>query len=528
MSLLYRRRPDYGNGPGPEHTYTPYVTTHSKSPETTPETAQDAPRDLPVWDRWFELTARRSTLGREVRGGLVTFVTMAYIVVLNALIIGTAQDVNGRFIGGVDSPVVAISLVSAATALIAGILTIAMGTIGRFPMAIAAGLGLNSFLAYTIAPLMTWPQAMGLIVLEGLIIGILVLTGFRVAVFDAVPEPLKYAIGVGIGLFIALIGFVDAGVTRPGIPLITFGVDGQLRGWPTLVFILGLLLMIVLIARKVKGALLIGILATATLAVVVEAIYEIGPFNDGNPDTPNNPVGWALNVPSIPDTWFGTPDLSLLGQFSLVGAFTAVGIVTAGLFVFSLLLSDFFDTMGTVTGLAHEAELTDENDDIPHLEPILLVDSAAAAVGGMASVSSNTSYIESAAGIGEGARTGIASLVTGAMFLLAMFVAPLVSVIPYEAATPALVIVGFLMMTQIKRIPFDDFTIGIPAFLTIVVMPFTYSIANGIGAGVVSYALLMLATGRAREVKPLMWIVAVAFTIYFAIYPVTQLLDGIG
>lgn len=482
--------------------------------------------DLPAWDRWFELTARRSTLGREIRGGLVTFVTMAYIVVLNALIIGTAKDVNGQYIGGVDKPAVSIAMVSAATALIAGILTIAMGAIGRFPLAIAAGLGLNSFLAYTIAPLMTWPQAMGLIVLEGIIIGILVLTGFRVAVFDAVPEPLKYAIGVGIGLFIALIGFVDSGVTRPGVPLISFGVNGALRGWPTLVFVLGLLLMIVLVTKRVKGALLIGILATAALAILVEALFEIGPLNDGNPDTPDNPTGWALNVPKIPHDWFGTPNLRILGDFSLTGAFAAVGFVTAGLFVFSLLLSDFFDTMGTVTGLAHEAELTREDESIPHLEPILLVDSAAAAVGGMASVSSNTSYIESAAGIGEGARTGIASLVTGAVFLLAMFVSPLVSVVPYEAATPALVIVGFLMMTQIKHIPFDDYTIGIPAFLTIIVMPFTYSIANGIGAGLVTYTLLQVATGRSRQVKPLMWVVAAAFVVYFAIDPVSRLLGS--
>jgi AGZA family xanthine/uracil permease-like MFS transporter len=300
-----------------------------------------------------------------------------------------------------------------------------------------------------------------------------------------------------------------------------------LRGWPTFVFVVGLLLMIVLVTKRVKGALLIGIIATAALAVAVEAAFDIGPLNDGNPDTPNNPTGWALNVPSIPAQWFSTPDLSLLGNVSLTGAFTAVGIVTAGLFVFSLLLSDFFDTMGTVTALAHEAELTGPDDEIPHLEPILLVDSAAAAVGGLASVSSNTSYIESAAGIGEGARTGIASLVTGAVFLLAMFVSPLVSVVPYEAATPALVIVGFLMMTQIKRIPFDDYTIGIPAFLTIIVMPFTYSIANGIGAGVVTYTLLMATTGRAREVKPLMWLVAAAFVVYFAIYPVTTLLDSI-
>jgi AGZA family xanthine/uracil permease-like MFS transporter len=395
-----------------------------------------------------------------------------------------------------------------------------MGAIGRFPLAVAAGLGINGFVAYTIAPLMTWPQAMGLIVLEGLIIGALVLTGFRVAVFDAVPEPLKYAIGVGIGLFIALIGFVDAGITRPGVPLISFGVNGQLQGWPTVVFVFGLLLMIVLLARRTKAALLIGILASAALAIAVEAVFDVGPR------AADNPAGWALNVPQLPGEWVARPDLSILGDVSLTGAFAAVGAVTAGLFVFSLLLSDFFDTMGTVTGLAHEGQLTDEQDKIPHLEPILLVDSAAAVVGGMASVSSNTSYVESAAGIGEGARTGIASLVTGALFLLAMFVSPLVSVIPYEAATPALVIVGFLMMTQIKHIPFDDYVIGIPAFLTIIVMPFTYSIANGIGAGAVSYTVLMAATGRAREVKPVMWLVAVAFVVYFAIYPVSELLDS--
>ncbi len=196
------------------------------------------------------------------------------------------------------------------------------------------------------------------------------------------------------------------------------------------------------------------------------------------------------------------------------------------MFVFSLLLSDFFDTIGTVTGLANEAELVAEDGSIPHLEPILLVDSAAAVAGGMGSVSSNTSYIESAAGIGEGARTGIASLVTGVLFLLAMFVSPLVSVVPYEAATPALVIVGFLMMTQIKHIPFDDFTIGIPAFLTIIIMPFTYSIANGIGAGMVTYTLLQVATGRARQVPALMWIVSLAFVAYFAIDPLTRLLES--
>lgn len=505
---------------------TPGPSPFNGSPHLAP-TAPD-PSAVPVWDRWFELTARRSDLGREIRGGLVTFVTMAYIVVLNPLIIGTAKDVNGAYIGGGDDPLTAIALVSAATALVAGVMTILMGVVGRFPMALAAGLGLNSFLAYTIAPLMTWPQAMGLVVIEGVIIGLLVLTGFRTAVFNAVPEPLKYAIGVGIGLFIALIGLVDAGVTRPGVPLISFGVNGALRGWPNLVFVVGLLLMIVLVTKKVKGGLLIGILATSVFAIIVEARASVGPLNDGNPDTPDNPTGWALNVPRIPDQWLSLPDLSILGDFSLTGAFAAVGFVTASLFVFSLLLSDFFDTLGTVTGLSHEAGLTAEDETIPHLEPILLVDSAAAAVGGMASVSGNTSFVESAAGIGDGARTGIASLVTGGLFLCAMFFAPLVSVVPYEAATPALVIVGFLMMTQIKHIPFDDYTVGIPAFLTIIIMPFTYSIANGIGAGMVTHTILQVATGKARDVQPLMWVVSAAFTVYFAIDPVNTLLAGLA
>lgn len=483
-----------------------------------------APAKRPRWDAWFGLTERGSTLTAELRGGLVTFFTMAYIVVLNPLIIGTAKDVNGRYIGGGDDPVVAIGLVAAATALVAGVMTILMGAYGRFPMALAAGLGINGFVAYTIAPLMTWPQAMGLIVLEGILILVLVVTGLRTAIFRAIPEAMKYAIGVGIGLFIALVGLVDAGVVRPGAPLITFGVNGALRGWPAFVFAVGLLLVAVLVTRRVAGGILIGILATAALALAVEAAFGIGARDDGDPSTPDNPVGWALNVPQFPEQWWHLPDLGILGEFSLTGAFTAVGFLTAALLVFSLVLSDFFDTIGTVTGLSNEAGLTIPDGAIPHLEPILVVDSVAAMLGGAASVSSNTSYVDSAAGIAEGARTGIASIVTGVLFLLAMFITPLVSVIPYEAATPALVIVGFLMMTQVKHIPFDDYTIGIPAFLTIIVMPFTYSVANGIGAGMVTYTVLQVATGRARSVPGLLWLVSGAFVIYFAIDPVTSVL----
>ncbi len=483
-------------------------------------------RQVSGFDRWFELTARGSTYSREIRGGVVTFFTMAYIVVLNPLIIGTAKDVNGLFIGGTDDVVKAITMVSAATALVAGLMTILMGAIGRFPVAIAAGLGLNGFVAFTLAPQMTWADAMGLVVIEGILILLLVLTGFRAAVFEAVPEQLKYAIGVGIGLFITIIGLVDAGIVKTGVPLISFGTNGVLQGWPTFVFVFGLLLTIVLVVRKVKGAILIGILATAVLAIIIESALGLGP-RVGADGQIANPVGWSLNVPAVPEQVIATPDLGLLGQFNLLGSWSAIGVIATILAIFSLMLSDFFDTMGTAFGLATEADLLDKKGDIPHFQSILVVDSVAAAAGGAASVSTNTSYIESASGIGEGARTGIASLVTGALFLIAMFFSPLVTVIPHEAATPALVVVGFLMMTQIRHINFLDYSIGIPAFLTIALMPFTYSITNGIGAGFVSWLVIMIFQGKARQVNWLMWVVSIAFIIYFAVAPIQSLL-GVG
>ena len=465
-------------------------------------------------DNWFSLSARESTYGREIRGGLVTFFTMAYIVVLNPLIIGTAKDINGLYVGGTDNMIKAITMVTAATALIAGLMTMLMGAIGRFPIAVAAGLGLNGFVAFTLAPRMTWADAMGLVVLEGVLILILALTGFRSAVFTAVPEPLKYAIGVGIGLFITIIGLVDAGVVRTGVPLVSFGVAGELQGWPIFTFCAGLFITIVLVVRKVMGAILIGIVATTVLAIVIEAFVGIGGRSTTNED------GWGLNVPVLPESVLAVPDLGLLGQFSLFGSFEVIGVLASLLAIFSLMLSDFFDTMGTAFGLATEAELIDDGGRIPHFESILVVDSIAAAAGGAASVSSNTAYVESAAGIAEGARTGIASLVTGALFLVAMFFSPLVTIIPYEAASPALVVVGFLMMTQIRHIDFSDYAIGIPVFLTIVTMPFTYSITNGIGAGFVSWLVIKIFTGKVSEVNWLMWVISLAFLAYFGIYPI--------
>ncbi|GAB2598527.1 NCS2 family permease [Kribbella endophytica] len=468
-------------------------------------------------DSFFKITDRGSTVPREIRGGLVTFFTMAYIVVLNPLIIGTVKDSTGQYVGGGTDPTASIAKVAVATALIAGVITILMGLVANFPLALATGLGLNAFLAYSVASKMTWADAMGLVVLEGIIILILVLTGFRKAVFEAVPRQLKVAISVGIGLFIAFIGVIDAGfVRRPAAPTgppVELGVGGSLRGWPVLIFVVGLVLIVTLYARKVKGAILIGILVATVLAIVIEAITDVGAR------TADNPGGWGLSVPSLPDNWFSKPNLDLLGEFNLFGSFAQIGAVSAILLIFTLMLADFFDTMGTMTAIGAEANLLDADGNPPNAQRILIVDSVAAAAGGAASVSSNTSYIESASGVGEGARTGLASVVTGICFLISMVVAPLVTLVPYEAATPALVLVGFLMMTQVKGIDFDDLEVAIPAFLTIILMPFTYSISAGIGAGFVSYTLLKVVRGKARQVHPLMWIVSALFVVYFAIGP---------
>lgn len=471
-------------------------------------------------DSYFKITERGSTIGQEVRGGVVTFFTMAYIVALNPLIIGLAKDADGKYIGGGDAP--NLALVAAMTALMAGLLTILMGLVGNYPLALATGLGLNTFVAVGIASQMTWADAMGLVVLEGIIITVLVLTGFRTAVFKAVPGQLKIAISVGIGLFIALIGLVDAGFVRrtgAGPVPVTLGDGGELVGWPIIVFALGLFLTIALMVKKVKGAILIGIIVATIVAVVIETSLKIGPlFNGATGEV--NPKGWNLNVPAVPSKIVDTPDFSLFGQFSLFGSFDRIPLITAILLIFTLLLSDFFDTVGTVTAIGHESGLIDKDGNIPNNDRILFVDSLAAVAGGAGSISSNTSYIESASGVGEGARTGLASVVTGICFLLTTFLAPLVAIIPYEAATPALVIVGFLMMTQIKAIDWDDYGIGIPAFLTIILMPFTYNISVGIGAGFVSHVVVRLLQGRRKEVHPLLLLVSGLFMIYFLSSPI--------
>jgi adenine/guanine/hypoxanthine permease len=499
----------------------------TKSPKAAP-VIRDEKAIGPI-DSYFEITARGSTVGREIRGGLVTFFTMAYIVALNPLIIGTAPDGSGNLLGGLpykdaNGAVIeanvsqAITLVAAATALVAAVMTILMGVIGRFPISIATGLGLNALLAFAIAPRMTWPEAMGLVVLEGIVIALLVLTGFRTAVFRAVPRSLRVGISVGIGLFITFVGLFDGGIVRKpaGAPPVELGINGSLAGWPMLVFVLGLFCVAILYAKRVRGAILISILAATVVAVIIELVADIGAKST------DNPSGWALNVPKF-EGIVSVPDLKLIGDVDVFGAFgpSFSGGFHVHLFlpllllVFSLMLADFFDTMGTVVAVGAQGHLLDERGHPPHLTSILMVDSVAAAAGGVGSVSSNTSYIESASGVAEGARTGLASVVTGIGFVFAMFFSPLINVVPSEAATPALVLVGFLMMSQVTRINWDDLEDALPAFLTMALMPFTFSITIGIGAGFVMYVVLKLVRGKARQIHPLLYVVAAAFVIYF-------------
>lgn len=465
-------------------------------------------------DRFFHITERGSTIPDEIRGGVVTFFAMAYIIILNPLILGTGADVNGDVLG--------TSRVAAVTAFAAGVMTIAFGVIAKYPFGIAAGLGINTLVAVTFVATegLTWPEAMGLVVIDGIIIVLLAVTGFREAVFNSIPASLKASIGVGIGLFIAMIGLVDSGFVRrvpdaagTTVP-VGLGINGSIATWPTLVFVLGLLICGGLVVRKVRGGLFIGIVINTIIAVVIEALTKSGAsVENGEP----NPKGWSLSVPTLPDSVGGLPDLSLLGAVDLLGAFSRVGVLAASLLVFTLVLANFFDAMGTMTALGKQAKLMDDEDRLPNLKTALVVEGAGAVVGGAASASSNTVFVDSASGIADGARTGLANVVTGLLFLAAMFLTPLYEIVPIEAAAPVLVIVGAMMMSQVKDIDFSDFSIALPAFLTIVVMPFTYSIANGIGVGFVTYVVMSVIAGRAKKVHPLLYVVAALFVVYFAV-----------
>jgi AGZA family xanthine/uracil permease-like MFS transporter len=447
-------------------------------------------------DRFFDLTARRTTVAREVRGGVTTFVAMAYIILLNPIILGGATDVTGARLS--------IPQLTTMTALSAAISTLIMGLVGNAPLALASGLGINAVVAFQAAPHMTWPQAMGLVVLEGVIIVLLALTGLRERIMNAIPLAIKHAIAAGIGAFIALIGMVDSGFVSKGegTPL-TLGTGGHLTGWPVVVFVIGLLLMIVLYVRRVPGAILLSIAVATVLAVILNSNATIAAKT------------WGTVVPKLPSKLVSTPDFGLLGKVDLFGGFGRAGVLTALVVLFTLVLSGFFDAMGTILGLTEEAGLLDEEGRVPRLGRVLAVDGLSAIIGGLTSSSAGTVFVESAAGIGEGARTGLANIVTGVLFAVTLFLTPIAAVVPAQAAAPALVIVGALMMTQVAKIAWSDLDIAIPAFLAIVMMPFTYSITNGVGAGVIAYTVIQ--TTRGRWAGWLLWLISVVFVAFFGI-----------
>ncbi|MBI0377454.1 NCS2 family permease [Streptomyces albiflaviniger] len=462
-------------------------------------------------DKFFKISERGSSVSREIRGGLATFFAMAYIVVLNPIILGAGTDKFGHQLNN--------GQLVTATALIAGLTTLLMGIVGNVPIALAAGLGINAVVSLQLAPKMSWPDAMGMVVLAGLVLMILVASGLRQRVMDAIPSGLRRAIAIGIGLFIALIGLVDSGFVSRNpdsahttVPL-GLGVAGRLQGWPVLVFVAGLALTFILIVRKTRGAILIGIVTMTVVAIVINSLAAI-------PD-----AQWGLTIPSVPDKVVDKPDFGLVGDVSLFGGFHEVGLLTGCLFIFTVLLSGFFDAMGTIIGVGEEAGLTDERGQLPGMGRILMMDGVAVAGGGFGSASANTCFVESTAGVGEGARTGLANVVTGGLFLLALVFTPLAKVVPSQAATPALVVVGFLIMAaNVKEIDWSDSTIAIPAFLTMISMPFTYSITNGIGLGVLSFLLLRIATRRTREIPWLLGVVGLCFLVYFLLNPIEQAL----
>jgi adenine/guanine/hypoxanthine permease len=430
---------------------------------------------------YFKFVERGTDLGTEVRAGLTTFFVMVYIVFVNASILGAGFKLDPA----------GVAAVAAATALIAGIMTIVMGVVGNYPLALAAGLGINGIVAFSLTARGLSPEgAMGVIVLEGILVTLLVIVGFREAVMNAVPLALKKSIGAGIGLFILFIGFVNGGfIATPagGVPVV-----GPV--FPTtpaqFLFLAGLLFTIILWVRKVPGALIISI-AVITLVAI------------------------PLGVTKLPDPLYQAPSFATIGKFDLTNVFTVLGPLAAALTIFAIMLTDFFDTMGTVTGVASEAGLANEDGSVPGVGRLLLVDSVAAIAGGVGGVSSNTTYIESAAGVAEGGRTGFTSIVVGVLFLLFIFVSPLAAFIPFQATGPALVLVGYLMFTQVRGIDVDNVEDGLPALLTMILMPLTYDITIGIGAGFITWVVIKVAKGKAGEIHPLMWIVAIMFLVYF-------------
>ena len=425
-------------------------------------------------DSYFKVSERGSSVGTEVRAGVTTFLVMAYILFVNADILSAT---------GFDPVAVA-----AGTALVAGVLSIAMGVIANHPIALAAGLGINAAVAFglVLTDGLTAEGAMGVILWEGIIVTVLVVLGLREAVMAAIPDSLKYSIGVGIGLFILFIGLVNGGLVRQGGAIVEFVFPNSYAAGTTLV---GVLIALVLMARKVKGAMIITIVLTTIVALILDVI-------------------------DLPSDLSASVSFSTIGAVDMGNVFVEMGALAAILTIFTFMLTDFFDTMGTATAVSEQAGLT-KDGKIPKLRELLLVDSLGAALGGLCGVSSNTSYIESSAGVAEGGRTGLTSVVTGVLFLIAIVLSPLALLVPSQATAPVLILIGFLMVGLLKNIDFTDLEEGLPALLAVILMPLTYSITVGIAAGFLTHTLIKIVKGKAAQVHVLMWIVSAACLVYF-------------
>jgi adenine/guanine/hypoxanthine permease len=468
-------------------------------------------------ERRFRFSGNGTTLGRDTMAGVTTFIVMSYIIFVNPAILTFAG------VEGLEGAGLPFDGVLASTCLVAGVMTILMGLVTNRAYAIAPGLGLNAVVAFTLVATegLGFPEAMGIVVLEGALVTLLVVLGMRERVMAAIPLELKKAIAIGIGLFIAFIGLYDSGlvVQGEGIPVTL----ARFTTWPVFVTIFGLVFTIVLRALGFRGDLLIGIIATTILATIINWATDYTAF------TQSGVARW-------PDDVVTSPDFGLVGNVSF-DAFATLGVVATLAWVFSLFLADFFDTMGTLVGVGRQAGYLTKDGRLPEIRKPLLVDSVAAMAGGAASSSSATTYIESGAGVGVGGRTGWVAVVCGALFFPFMFFSPLIGMVPLQAIAPALIIVGYLMVTALSEyeeeaepgtdgsttrravagIDFNNLALGIAALLTIVIMPFTYSITNGIGFGFIAFVVIRVAQGEWRRVHLLLYGVAAGFLLYFLV-----------
>jgi AGZA family xanthine/uracil permease-like MFS transporter len=466
-----------------------------------------------VLERRFRFAEHGTTLARDTMAGVTTFIVMSYIIFLNPIILSFTG------VKGLEGKGLPFDGVLTATCVVAGVMTIIMGLYTNRAYALAPGLGLNAVVAFQLVATegLSFPAAMGLILLEGAVVTAFVLTGLRQQVMRAIPLELKKAIAIGIGLFIAFIGLYDSGIVARGTG--TPVTLGSFTTWPILVTIVGLVITITLRARGFRGDLLVGIIGTTVIATIINWQTNYTAFT-----TPG--------VARWPDKIVDTPNWSLFGNFNF-DAFSKLGVISALVWVFALFLSDFFDTMGTLVGVGKQAGYLDKDGELPEMKKPLLVDSLAAMAGGASSTSSATTYIESGAGVGAGGRTGWVAVIAGALFLPFIFIAPLIGMVPAQATAAALIIVGYLMISSLTEaeeeaepgtktggirlagIDFHDLAIGLPAALVIIIMPLTYSITNGIGFGFIAYTLIRAARGEWRKIHPLMWAVSAAFTLYF-------------